>query len=160
MLKKTIKGVVLALILSVITLGLYTNHMKSKDPSWDFQVGDYKLMEVTYDGFGDQVKIGDMMLVHEKDTYNISDIIMYQNGMHHDVARVVDTTEYGVFPRKETSLINENFVPHRDIIGSLAFCLHDGMRWWTLVTHPLTIGLLAIVVFTYFLHKTSIKYVV
>mgnify|MGYP000018231501 FL=1 len=160
MLKKTIKGVVLALILFVITLGLYTNHMKSQDPDWNLQVGDYKLMEVTYDGFGNQVKIGDMMLVHEKDAYDISEIIMYQNGTHQDVARIVDTTKYGVVPRKETSFINENFVPHGDIIGSLDLCIRGGMKWWSILTHPLTVGLLATAVFAYFLHKTSIRYTI
>ena len=53
MLKKTIKGVVLALILFVITLGLYTNHMKSQDPDWNLQVGDYKLSVVKYKLFCD-----------------------------------------------------------------------------------------------------------
>lgn len=158
MLKKAIKGVALALMLFVITLGLYTNHMKSQDPDWNFQVGDYKLMEVTYDGFGDKVKIGDMMLVHVKDTYDISDIIMYQSGTHQDVARIVGTTKYGVVPRKETSLINETFVPNGDIVGSLNLCIRNGMRWWSILTHPLTGGLLATAIFAYFLHKTSIRY--
>lgn len=158
MLKKLFDSIFILFILSLIFLGTYATEQKKENPYWQPNLMGYKLVEVSYEGVYDKVRVGDLIVVKEQEKYQQNDIIMYHVGQFKDMGRIATVSNDSVVPRKETSYMKEFSVRNDMVIGKMEFCIPNGALLFKILIHPLTTGVLATILFSYVLYQINRKY--